>query len=504
MSDISSVEIKRVKTETEEDHLPDYFDWLPTELIELVVTCGPLELRDYCTLTRVSTKFKVIVDRLWKGHAQKRSTWIKWSSLQSAGVSWYEVCKECHKCEKAITRELDRLSKLGYTVEVLDEYVIRPLLKLPHPVELVQIMLNDILDQPLLEANLIHQHYGHYVYEHLIQQQLLKKLITFFSQPDEHQDWVEGAIIIAQWMQAPCTVDGTMVTNQINEIAQAVGLHILQMRGIKDSQNIMSTIKGLSLSSSAVIQSINEILYNQMKFTGNSEDYYNPNNSYIDKVLETRKGIPITLCCLYASVAKRLGLKLEPVNAPRHFLLKLPSESSGEEITYIDAFNRGRISHQPSNPKSHPELKLLTVYFRMLANLLQIFAYMLPKRTWHGSVNRWSSIPICSAISLQWELVYAAKPVRLPNTLEMAMHLAIRHHYYVERIVEVAEAIGRSDNFEMAWRATMDEDDDGNEIPKEKRRAPEMIWHIGMVMKHVLKSTVVSREGARPHSTLGS
>ena len=75
-----------------------------------------------------------------------------------------------------------------------------------------------------------------------------------------------------------------MVTNQINEIAQAVGLHILQMRGIKDSQNIMSTIKGLSLSSSAVIQSINEILYNQMKFTGNSEDYYNPNNSYIDKV----------------------------------------------------------------------------------------------------------------------------------------------------------------------------------------------------------------------------
>ena len=45
-----------------------------------------------------------------------------------------------------------------------------------------------------------------------------------------------------------------------------------------------------------------------------------------------------------------------------------------------------------------------------------------------------SSIPICSAVSLQWELVYAAKPVRLPNTLEMAMHLAIRNHYYVERV----------------------------------------------------------------------
>jgi len=76
--------------------------------------------------------------------------WVKWSGLQSADVSWYEVCKECHLCEGAIICELDRLSKLGYSVEILDEYVIRPLLKLPHPVKLIQIMLNDILDKPLL------------------------------------------------------------------------------------------------------------------------------------------------------------------------------------------------------------------------------------------------------------------------------------------------------------------------------------------------------------------
>jgi len=95
---------------------------------------------------------------------------------------------------------------------------------------------------------------------------------------------VSGTILISQWMQSPHTVDGDSVTNQINEIAQAVGSYILQMRGIKDSQNILSTVKELSLPSSAVLQSINEVLYNQMKFTGNSDDYYNPNNSYIDKV----------------------------------------------------------------------------------------------------------------------------------------------------------------------------------------------------------------------------
>jgi len=85
-------------------------------------------------------------------------------------------------------------------------------------------------------------------------------------------------------MQAPYPVDTTSVTNEISEIAQAVGSHILQMRGIKDSPNILSTVIELSLPSTALLQSINEVLYNQMKFTGNSDDYYNPDNSYINKV----------------------------------------------------------------------------------------------------------------------------------------------------------------------------------------------------------------------------
>jgi len=80
-----TVETKKAKTDTEEEHeLPDYFEWLPTELIELIVTCGLLELRDYCSLTRVSKKFKVIVDRLWKGHAQKRYVHLYYSDREKA------------------------------------------------------------------------------------------------------------------------------------------------------------------------------------------------------------------------------------------------------------------------------------------------------------------------------------------------------------------------------------------------------------------------------------
>ena len=47
-----------------------------------------------------------------------------------------------------------------------------------------------------------------------------------------------------------------------------------------------------------------------------ADDYYNPNNSYIDVVLETKLGIPISLCLLYTSVLARLGVTCKPVNFP--------------------------------------------------------------------------------------------------------------------------------------------------------------------------------------------
>ena len=60
-------------------------------------------------------------------------------------------------------------------------------------------------------------------------------------------------------------------------------------------------------------------------------------------VLETRQGIPITLCILYSLIAKRLGVNLEPINFPRHFLLRWKNASNGEEETiYIDAFKEGK------------------------------------------------------------------------------------------------------------------------------------------------------------------
>jgi len=88
------------------------------------------------------------------------------------------------------------------------------------------------------------------------------------------------------------------------------------------------------------IKIINHLLFYEKKFRGNIEDYYEPENSYINKVIDRRLGIPITLSALYLFIAKRLDLPIYGVGFPGHFMLKF---QSGEKWYFIDAFNRGRI-----------------------------------------------------------------------------------------------------------------------------------------------------------------
>ncbi len=89
-----------------------------------------------------------------------------------------------------------------------------------------------------------------------------------------------------------------------------------------------------------VVQHVNDFFLNELGFAGNSKDYYNPDNSVIHRVLETRRGIPISLGVIYLLVGRRINLPVFGVGAPAHFLVKFILE--GKEI-YVDVFNRGRI-----------------------------------------------------------------------------------------------------------------------------------------------------------------
>jgi regulator of sirC expression with transglutaminase-like and TPR domain len=89
-----------------------------------------------------------------------------------------------------------------------------------------------------------------------------------------------------------------------------------------------------------VIQGINQYLYDDLGFSGNQQDYYDPRNSFLNDVIERRVGIPITLALVYLEIAKRIDFPMEGVGLPGHFLIR-PAISDME--IFVDAFNRGEV-----------------------------------------------------------------------------------------------------------------------------------------------------------------
>ena len=88
------------------------------------------------------------------------------------------------------------------------------------------------------------------------------------------------------------------------------------------------------------IASLNLVLFVRHGFRGNRGDYYDPKNSFLNQVIERKTGIPITLSVLYMEVAERVGLNLEGVGFPGHFMVK--AQADGNDII-IDPFNSGDI-----------------------------------------------------------------------------------------------------------------------------------------------------------------
>lgn len=134
-----------------------------------------------------------------------------------------------------------------------------------------------------------------------------------------------------------------------------------------------------------IIKSLNQYFYDDLGYTGNTSDYYDPRNSFLNEVIDRRTGIPITLSLVYLEVARRLDFPMVGINMPGHFLIR--PEFQDAEI-FVDAFNRGEIlfeqdcqerlaqiygrpvSLQPSVTEPVSPRQLLV---RMLTNLKMIY-----------------------------------------------------------------------------------------------------------------------------------
>lgn len=87
------------------------------------------------------------------------------------------------------------------------------------------------------------------------------------------------------------------------------------------------------------VQRLSAHLFQSLGFAGNEANYYDPDNSCLSRVIDTRRGIPVTLSILYLLVAKRLKLPVYGVGTPGHFLLGYREDG---EAHFLDAFRSGR------------------------------------------------------------------------------------------------------------------------------------------------------------------
>lgn len=137
--------------------------------------------------------------------------------------------------------------------------------------------------------------------------QLKIEFENFLKQPDNRINLAEGALMVAQMEYPELNIQSYM--QQIHQIADEI------RDSLPENANAGETLTQL-----------NNVLFQQKGFEGNSEHYYDPKNSFLNDVLERKLGIPISLSILYIELGKELGLPLSGVSFPGHFLVKLEIE----------------------------------------------------------------------------------------------------------------------------------------------------------------------------------
>ncbi|HHZ88401.1 MAG TPA: tetratricopeptide repeat protein [Chromatiales bacterium] len=137
----------------------------------------------------------------------------------------------------------------------------------------------------------------------------------------------------------------------------------------------------------AVIEEINNYLFEEQSFSGNVDDYYDPRNTFFSDLLDRHLGAPISLSLLYMEIGQRLGLPLEGVSFPGHFLVKF---DTGHSEIILDPFLKGaslsnedleqRLEELYEEESERPDLESLLapshkrdILVRMLRNLKAIY-----------------------------------------------------------------------------------------------------------------------------------
>ena len=137
--------------------------------------------------------------------------------------------------------------------------------------------------------------------------------------PDDDVSLAEGALWIAAGEYPELAVTGYL--DRLQEMADRLRARL---------RSDMPTAEKLF--------ALNRYLFDELGFSGNSDNFYDPRNSYLNDVIERRLGIPITLAVVYIEVGRRIGIGLHGVSFPGHFLVKC---SLRDGVVILDPYSHG-------------------------------------------------------------------------------------------------------------------------------------------------------------------
>ena len=146
-----------------------------------------------------------------------------------------------------------------------------------------------------------------------------QQLSKFVGTPDSSFNIAACALIIAQHEYPSLDIPGYL--QQLDQVADRLRVRLPADAGKPH-----------------VISMLNHYLFRELGYAGNRDDYYDPRNSFLNDVIDRRIGIPITLSILYLEIGRRVGVNLQGVSFPGHFLVKYVTDQG---VIVLDPFNSG-------------------------------------------------------------------------------------------------------------------------------------------------------------------
>ncbi len=171
---------------------------------------------------------------------------------------------------------------------------------------------------------------------HQLQFDTIKRELANWKKTSE-LNLIDGALIIAKY-QYP-DLDEEKIISYFNEIVQDTWLELNDNLTALEQVNVL-----------------NKIMFEIHGFHGNKKNINSPKNSYINNVIESKKGNPITLGIIYIAICQRLSIPVYGVNIPAHFILAY-AENIKDVLFYINIFNKGTVFSKNDIDKFLEQLK---------------------------------------------------------------------------------------------------------------------------------------------------